>query len=100
VATFRGSVRIGCKTILDGNFDRLECPSGPRILEHYGQSGWCDILSEAIHIGLHDKPKRIVPCALLLEDTRDGNEESCGLLPQLREAFAVLLDGLSPKSTD
>jgi hypothetical protein len=35
---------------------------------------------------------------LLLEDAGDCGEESCGLLAQLGEAFAVLLEGLLPSS--
>jgi hypothetical protein len=98
VTTLAGSLRAGWKTLLDGSFDRLECPSCSQISGHYAQSQWHHVRFETIHVRLHDELKRIVTRALLLEDTRDSGEESCGLLAQLREAFAVLLDDLSSRS--
>jgi hypothetical protein len=97
VAAFASSLRDGWKTLLDGSFNRLQRPGCSRTLEQHEQARWSDVLFEAIHISLHHKLKRIVPRALLLEDAGDGNEESCGLLAELGKAFAVLLNGLSPR---
>jgi hypothetical protein len=97
VVAFASSLRDGRKTLLDGSFDRLQRPGCIQILEQHEQARWSDILFEAIHISLHDKLKRIVPCALLLEDAGDGGEESCGLLAELGKAFSVLLNSLSPR---
>jgi hypothetical protein len=89
----------GWKTLLDGSFNRFKRPVCPRGSKHYEQIILCRIPFERFHIGLHDKLKSIVLSALLLEYAGNGGEKSCGLLAELREAFTVFFEALSPKSS-